>query len=152
MDSRARPSNTGVRASASPYAPMCGLMSSFEIQTMLGRAGGAGAVCPAAGPAIAAIIKSEASDRRAYMVIIVSLHRRIDTGWKIGGARAVGPPQVLRIAGIGRQRNVHPAGLPQRPEQIGVEPRDDVAVRWIANQIARLEWIGLQIVQLVGVP
>ena len=53
MDSRANRSSTGVRASASPYAPMCGLMSSFEIQTMFGlvEGGGAAGCCAAAVPA-----------------------------------------------------------------------------------------------------
>src|SRR5918994_4453849 len=47
MDSLARRSSTGVRASASPYAPSRGLMSSFEIQTMFGRTRGAAPACRA---------------------------------------------------------------------------------------------------------
>src|SRR5262245_47766307 len=71
-DSRANRSRTGVRASVSPYAPMCGLISSFEIHTMLGRACNAGAFCAAEALAVAATIESATRRCRVQMTIIVS--------------------------------------------------------------------------------
>src|ERR671919_375447 len=54
-------SSTGVRASGSPYAPRCGLMSSFEIQTIFGLVEAAGGCCATAEEAAIEFITAAAT-------------------------------------------------------------------------------------------